>query len=91
MGQDLGTSRHAGAATRVSKFTYRRSDPASIGDLYVCAEFPLGHLLIHSETTTTERYAHLAYDPLRQSNERIRGSHLGGDVRVAEGGGGGDR
>ena len=35
----------------------------------------IGKLLGHSKITTTQRYAHLADDPLRQANEQI-GSNL---------------
>lgn len=36
----------------------------------------IGKLLGHSKTATTERYAHLAVDPIRQANEKI-GATLG--------------
>jgi len=31
----------------------------------------IGKLLGHTKITTTQRYAHLADDPLRQANEQI--------------------
>ncbi len=36
---------------------------------------PIGKLLGHSQIATTERYAHLADDPIRQANEKI-GDHI---------------
>ncbi len=37
----------------------------------------VGKLLGHAVIATTERYAHLADDPVRQANERI-GEHIWG-------------
>ena len=36
----------------------------------------VGKLLVHAEIGTTERYAHLTDDPIRQANERIGGDHI---------------
>ncbi len=45
----------------------------------------IGKLLGHTQSSTTQRYAHLSIDPLKQASERIGQSLMGqmGDIHVA--------
>ncbi len=63
------------AYCRLCRYRHKRHSFASFG---VGLGLPLqqvGKLLGHSQIATTERYAHLADDPIRRANERI-GDHI---------------
>jgi integrase len=57
---------------------------ASVGAAGGDSLYMIGKLLGHSQASTTQRYAHLADDPLKATADRIAG-HIAGAMSNAEG------